>query len=278
MAIQIQLRQGTTTEHNTFTGAVGEVTVDTTKKALVLHDGVTAGGKPLPTLESGKVPVNQLSDATTSAKGVVRLATGSDITNTSDTAVVTPKNVSDMLVGIGSLAKGFRALFSARLTQMAGTNTSNNNTITATITSHGLVVGDLIMVTYGSKEVFGATSSQTITTTVTSVPNTDTFVFTGVGYGYGGPYSCNLHYVIKNNFNINSLTINAVGRYTLAIGTASGIIGTNFIPLVTATTSDNSPILVQPEVITSATSLTVRTFDKTGAAITPQWLHIGVAQ
>ena len=31
MAIQIQLRQGTTTEHNTFTGAVGEVTVDTDK-------------------------------------------------------------------------------------------------------------------------------------------------------------------------------------------------------------------------------------------------------
>lgn len=47
MAIQIQLRKGTTTEHNTFTGAVGEVTVDTTKKTLVLHDGVTAGGFPV---------------------------------------------------------------------------------------------------------------------------------------------------------------------------------------------------------------------------------------
>lgn len=47
MAIQIQLRQGTTTEHNTFTGAVGEVTVDTTKDTLVVHDGVTAGGHPV---------------------------------------------------------------------------------------------------------------------------------------------------------------------------------------------------------------------------------------
>ena len=47
MAIQIQLRQGTTTEHNTFKGAVGEVTVDTTKDTLVVHDGVTAGGHPL---------------------------------------------------------------------------------------------------------------------------------------------------------------------------------------------------------------------------------------
>ena len=51
MAIQIQLRRGTTTEHSTFTGAVGEVTVDTDKDTLVVHDGVTVGGKPLPTLD-----------------------------------------------------------------------------------------------------------------------------------------------------------------------------------------------------------------------------------
>lgn len=47
MAIQIQLRQGTTTEHNTFTGAIGEVTVDTTKDVPVVHDGVTVGGFPV---------------------------------------------------------------------------------------------------------------------------------------------------------------------------------------------------------------------------------------
>lgn len=44
MAIQIQLRSGTTTEHNTFTGAVGELTYNTTLKSLVLHDGDTVGG------------------------------------------------------------------------------------------------------------------------------------------------------------------------------------------------------------------------------------------
>lgn len=47
MAKQLQLRSGTTTEHNTFTGAVGEVTVDTTKDVIVVHDGVTAGGFPV---------------------------------------------------------------------------------------------------------------------------------------------------------------------------------------------------------------------------------------
>lgn len=47
MSTQVQLRRGSTTEHNSFTGAAGEVTVDTTKKTLVVHDGSTAGGVPL---------------------------------------------------------------------------------------------------------------------------------------------------------------------------------------------------------------------------------------
>lgn len=47
MSKRIQLRRGTTVETSTFTGAVGEVTVDTTKRTLVIHDGVTAGGHPL---------------------------------------------------------------------------------------------------------------------------------------------------------------------------------------------------------------------------------------
>jgi hypothetical protein len=47
MATQVQSRRGTTSEHSTFTGAVGELTVDTTKDTVVVHDGSTAGGHPL---------------------------------------------------------------------------------------------------------------------------------------------------------------------------------------------------------------------------------------
>jgi hypothetical protein len=47
MAIQVQIRRGTTTQNNAFTGAVGELTVDTTKDTVVVHDGSTAGGFPL---------------------------------------------------------------------------------------------------------------------------------------------------------------------------------------------------------------------------------------
>ena len=47
MAKKLQLRRGTTSQHSSFTGAVGEVTVDTDKDSLVVHDGSTAGGHPL---------------------------------------------------------------------------------------------------------------------------------------------------------------------------------------------------------------------------------------
>ena len=47
MATQVQFRRGTTGEHSGFTGAVGEVTVDTEKKVLCIHDATTAGGFPL---------------------------------------------------------------------------------------------------------------------------------------------------------------------------------------------------------------------------------------
>ena len=44
MAKQVQIRRGSTAQHNTFTGAEAEVTFDTDKKTLVVHDGTTQGG------------------------------------------------------------------------------------------------------------------------------------------------------------------------------------------------------------------------------------------
>jgi hypothetical protein len=43
-ATQVKHRRGTTAQHATFTGAQGEVTVDTTTNSAVVHDGATAGG------------------------------------------------------------------------------------------------------------------------------------------------------------------------------------------------------------------------------------------
>lgn len=44
MSEQWQIRRGTTAENNSFTGAEGEITMDTDKKQLRVHDGQTQGG------------------------------------------------------------------------------------------------------------------------------------------------------------------------------------------------------------------------------------------
>ena len=47
MATQVQLRRGNTAQTNAFTGAVAEITIDTDKDTIVVHDGSVAGGYPL---------------------------------------------------------------------------------------------------------------------------------------------------------------------------------------------------------------------------------------
>lgn len=44
MATALQLRRGTTAQNNSFTGAAGELSVDTATEGLLVHDGSTAGG------------------------------------------------------------------------------------------------------------------------------------------------------------------------------------------------------------------------------------------
>jgi hypothetical protein len=50
LATQIQYRRGTAAQNNAFTGALGEVTVDTTNATLRVHDGSTAGGANIATV------------------------------------------------------------------------------------------------------------------------------------------------------------------------------------------------------------------------------------
>ena len=47
MTKQVQLRKGTTAEHSVFTGAVAELTIDTTLDIAIVHDGIKVGGHPL---------------------------------------------------------------------------------------------------------------------------------------------------------------------------------------------------------------------------------------
>ena len=44
MPTQVQFRRGTVAQNNSFTGAAGEISVNSDIDALRVHDGSTAGG------------------------------------------------------------------------------------------------------------------------------------------------------------------------------------------------------------------------------------------
>ena len=115
MARQVQLRRGTTTQHSTFTGAVGEVTVDTTKDTVVVHDGSTAGG----------VPLLKAADL---AAGTGIDVTGTTITNTS------PDQTVVLTSGTGISATGTYPNFTI-------TNTAPDQTVVLTEGSNVTITG-----------------------------------------------------------------------------------------------------------------------------------------
>lgn len=82
MATLLKLRRGTTTQHSSFTGAAGEVTVDTTKNTAVVHDGSTAGGHPL-AKASDLTSYAKYSDATANFTGTLQKS-GSNVLVSTD--------------------------------------------------------------------------------------------------------------------------------------------------------------------------------------------------
>ena len=65
MAVTVQFRRGTTTQNNAFTGAIGELSINTTNNSIRVHDGSTAGGTELMLASanniSGNVPIGNIS-------------------------------------------------------------------------------------------------------------------------------------------------------------------------------------------------------------------------
>lgn len=98
MATQVQRRKGTTAQHSTFTGAIAELTVDTTKNTVVVHDGVTAGGTPLakennPTLTGAVTLSGGTANGVAYLNGSKVLTTGSALTFDGSTFRVSAGNL-----------------------------------------------------------------------------------------------------------------------------------------------------------------------------------------
>ena len=93
MSTQVQIRKGNTIQTAAFTGAIAEITVDTDKKTLVVHDGVTAGGIPLARESSLSANAIFSQAAFNAANSAATLSAATDLTqNNSITAAFLAAN------------------------------------------------------------------------------------------------------------------------------------------------------------------------------------------
>ena len=76
MATQVQFRRGTSAQNSAFTGAAGELSVDTDKDSLIVHDGSTQGG-----FEVAKDDLSNVSTVGILTVGIVTGTTSIGVTN-----------------------------------------------------------------------------------------------------------------------------------------------------------------------------------------------------
>ena len=144
MTTAIKRRRGTTAQHSTFTGLEGEITVDTTKDTLVVHDGATAGGFALLRED---------------------LSNNTNVASTSTTQTFTNKTInlsSNTLTG--TTAQFNTALSDGDFATLAGTETLSNKTFSTNPTiSSGTANGVVYLngskvLTSGSSLTFDGTN------------------------------------------------------------------------------------------------------------------------
>ena len=93
MATQVQYRRGSAAQNDAFTGALGEITVDTTNSTLRIHNGVTVGGSgnlatvAYVTAQIGSLSADSISNGTSNVKvissgGNVNITVGGSIVQT----------------------------------------------------------------------------------------------------------------------------------------------------------------------------------------------------
>lgn len=202
MSTQLKLRRGTTAQHSTFTGAEGEVTVDTTKDTLVVHDGTTVGGIPLARADGN------VASATT-ATTATALATGRTIALTGDVSYTSPSF-----------------------------NGSANVTAAATLTASGVTAGTygsasaIPAITVDAK---GRVTSATTSAVASSAPTTaqvlaakagasfnavGTYAYAGINVPSGGAVSAGSNYSAgTGNYQVQAFVIGTGAGANILSGT-----------------------------------------------------------
>jgi hypothetical protein len=179
MSTQVQFRRGTTAQTASFTGVTAEITVDTTKNTVVVHDGSTAGGFALAresALTANSFSVTAAFNTANAAFASANISNGIDATqNNTITAAFLAANAAT-------------ATDTTQNNSITAAFTRANNSINAntggTISANLVIAGANLVVANGATEIFNVRSWSTSGLPSTS-NSTGTVTITG-GVGVKG--------------------------------------------------------------------------------------------
>lgn len=264
MATILQLRRGTTVQHSSFTGAVGEVTVDTTKDTVVVHDGTTAGGFPLAKESdiSGFITLSDISGGTgldyNSSTGVFDIDSTVATKTYVDTAVAGKDNTDEITEGTTNLYfTNTRARGAVSVTDSGGDGSLSYNSGTGVITYTGpsasevrahFSAGTGITLTSGAIAVDSTIATKTyadnaattaVAAVIDSAPATlDTLNELAAALGDDANYSTTVSTALGNRLrvdvNTQNLTSTQQGNALTNLGLTASLTELNYVDGVTS--------------------------------------------
>jgi hypothetical protein len=155
MSTQVQYRRGTNAQNSAFTGALAEITVDTTNGTLRVHDGITAGGSNIATVSYVTSQISALSANSISS-------------GTSNVRVVS--SGGNVTMGVGGTAN-------VVVVSSTDVTITGNLTVTGNATLSGNILGDRIQ--NGTTTIDIQTTGGNANITVGGTSNVAVFATTG---------------------------------------------------------------------------------------------------
>ena len=266
MPTQVQFRRGTTSQNNSFTGAAGELSVDTQLNVIRVHDGTTAGGHALITGSSTVTLTNKTINLTsntlsgTIAQFNTALSDG-DFATLAGTETLTNKTLTSPTMttptlGVASATSINKVAITApatgsTLTIAEGKTLTASNTLTLTGTDSSSVAfgaGGTVAYTANKLSAFAATTSSELAGVISDETGSGSLVFSADPTFTGTVNAANL--TLSGDLIVNGTTT-TVNSNTVSIGDNIIVLNSD----EAGTPSQNAGIEVERGTSTNATLL-----------------------